>query len=55
MKKKTLSENYLSLAAFCYKSAARNAANGDTNRATSLLKTARAHDAAAIQALESVA
>lgn len=52
---KTLSENFLSLAAYCYKSAARNAANGDIDRAASLLKSARAHDAAAVQALESIA
>ena len=52
---KTLSENYLSLAAYCYRSAARNAANGDMRRAISLLKTARMHDSAAVQALESAA
>lgn len=41
---KTLTENYLSLAAYCYKTAARHANNGNPEKAEKSLATARHWD-----------
>lgn len=46
---KTLTENYLSLAAYNYKRAAFHAARGDLERAAKHLHNARAYDSNAME------